>query len=173
MGRQGVLPQIGEAEAGKGRLQYQVGCIECQVTQDIDQDGFTSIVRTKGNPYGHVVLRGGRSRTNYDEASIAEAVCALKKSGSKPSIMVDCSHANSNKQHAQQEEVARIVVAQRAAGNVALTGLMLESFLNEGNQSVPANHADLKYGVSITDACLNWEATERILRNAHKTLGNK
>jgi 3-deoxy-7-phosphoheptulonate synthase len=94
----------------------------------------------------------------------------LKKSGNNAAIMVDCSHANSNKQHAQQEEVARNVVAQRAGGNAALIGLMLESFLNEGNQSVPANKADLKYGVSITDACLSWEATERILRNAHKAL---
>jgi 3-deoxy-7-phosphoheptulonate synthase len=81
--------------------------------------------------------------------------------------MVDCSHANSNKQHAQQEEVARSVVAQRAGGNKALIGLMLESYLHEGNQPVTP---ELKYGVSITDACVNWETTERILREAHQRL---
>ncbi len=136
----------------------------------VDQDGFISIVRTKGNRYGHVVLRGGRARTNYDTASIAEAVAALQKANQDPSIMVDCSHANSNKQHAQQEEVARTVIAQRAGGNKALTGLMIESYLHEGTQSVPANRADLKYGVSITDACVNWETTERMLREAHAKL---
>lgn len=136
----------------------------------VDQDGFISIVRTKGNRFGHVVLRGGRARTNYDPASIADAVAALKKANQDPVLMVDCSHANSNKQHAQQEEVARTVIAQRAAGNTALIGLMVESYLHEGNQSVPANAADLKYGVSITDACVNWETTERMLREAHARL---
>lgn len=136
-----------------------------------DQDGFTAIVRTRGNPFGHVVLRGGRSRTNYDPASIAEAVTSLQKAGRDPVLMVDCSHANSNKQHRQQEEVARSVVAQRAEGNKALIGLMVESYLEEGNQPVTENRAELKYGVSITDACVNWSTTERILREAHARLG--
>jgi 3-deoxy-7-phosphoheptulonate synthase len=135
----------------------------------IDQDGFTSIVRTKGNVHGHVVLRGGRMGTNYDAASIAEAVCSLKKANQPEALMVDCSHANSNKQHALQEDVASAVVTQRAAGNSALIGLMIESFLGEGSQPAK-NVADLKYGVSITDACLGWEATERVLRNAHQRL---
>jgi 3-deoxy-7-phosphoheptulonate synthase len=136
----------------------------------VDQDGFTAIVRTKGNPFGHVVLRGGRLKTNYDEASIAEAVSALEKAGQDPVLMVDCSHANSNKQHRQQEEVARVVVEQRARGNKALIGLMVESYLEEGNQPV-GNRAELKYGVSITDACVNWATTERMLREAHAKLG--
>ena len=137
----------------------------------VDQDGFTSIVRTKGNKYGHVVLRGGRAGSNYDTDSIAAAVKALEKAKQSPVLLVDCSHANSNKQHAQQEEVARSVVAQRAAGNKALIGLMLESYLHEGNQSVPSDRAQLKYGVSVTDACVSWETTERILREAHGKLG--
>jgi 3-deoxy-7-phosphoheptulonate synthase len=136
----------------------------------VDQDGFTSIVRTKGNKFGHVVLRGGRAGSNYDAESIAAAVTSLEKAGQNPVMLVDCSHANSNKQHAQQEEVARSVVAQRAAGNKALIGLMLESYLMEGNQPVPADRAQLKYGVSVTDACVNWETTERILRDAHAGL---
>ncbi len=136
----------------------------------IDQDGLTSIIRTRGNADGHIVLRGGRARTNYDEKSLAEAVEALEKEGQNSSLMVDCSHANSLKKHARQEEVARSAVQQRAEGNKAMIGLMIESYLHEGNQPLPDNLDDLKYGVSITDACLNWEATERILRHAHETL---
>jgi 3-deoxy-7-phosphoheptulonate synthase len=136
----------------------------------IDQDGFTSVVRTKGNRDGHVVLRGGRAATNYDPHSIAAAVAALEKAKQNPALMVDCSHANSNKQHAQQEEVARSVIAQRADGNEALIGLMVESNLNEGSQSIPDDLSQLKYGVSVTDACVSWETTERILHHAHAAL---
>lgn len=136
----------------------------------VDQDGFTSVVRTRGNPFGHVVLRGGRARTNYDAESIADAVAGLTKAGLDPVLMVDCSHANSNKQHRQQEEVAKSVVEQRAQGNKALIGLMIESYLEEGNQPVSGNRAELKYGVSITDACVNWATTERILRDAYQKL---
>jgi 3-deoxy-7-phosphoheptulonate synthase len=136
----------------------------------MDQDGITAIVRTRGNPDGHVVLRGGHTRPNYDARSIADAVAALQGAGQNPVLMVDCSHANSLKRHTRQEEVARSVIAQRAAGTAALIGLMLESFLVEGNQAVPQSLADLKYGVSITDACVNWDTTERILRHAYKQL---
>jgi 3-deoxy-7-phosphoheptulonate synthase len=136
----------------------------------IDPDGVTSIVRTSGNPDGHVVLRGGRQRSNYDPESIAAAQSALAKAGLPPVVLVDCSHANSGKQHARQEEVCRSVVAQRAAGNRGLIGCMVESYLNEGNQPFPQNPAGLRYGVSITDACVNWETTERMLRHAHGAL---
>src|SRR5438445_799371 len=130
----------------------------------IDQDGVTSIIRTTGNSVGHVVLRGGRSRPNYDAASLREAEEKLTQAGLPPVLMVDCSHANSGKQHARQEEVWRSVVEQRVAGNGALIGAMVESYLKEGNQPFPNNPAQLSYGVSITDACLDWEATERMLR---------
>jgi len=136
----------------------------------IDQDGFTSIVRTTGNTAGHVVLRGGRLRTNYDAASIHEAEAQLAQAGLRPGLMVDCSHANSGKQHARQEDVWRSVVEQRAAGNRALTGVMVESYLKEGNQPFPKNPAELQYGISITDACLGWDATERMLRWGHGVL---
>src|SRR5207249_4727016 len=128
----------------------------------IDQDGFTSIVRTTGNPDGHVVLRGGRLRTNYDAASIQDAARDLEKAGLSPVLMVDCSHANSGKQHARQEEVWRCLLEQRRAGSRPLIGVMLESNLLEGNQAIPQNLAELRYGVSITDACLGWEVTERL-----------
>jgi 3-deoxy-7-phosphoheptulonate synthase len=130
----------------------------------IDQDGVTSIIRTTGNPVGHLVLRGGRTRPNYDAASLGEAEAKLRQAGLPPVLMVDCSHANSGKQHARQEEVWRSVIEQRAAGNRSLIGVMVESYLQEGNQPFPQKPADLRYGVSITDACIGWETTERMLR---------
>jgi 3-deoxy-7-phosphoheptulonate synthase len=136
----------------------------------IDQDGVTSIVRTAGNADCHVVLRGGRLRTNYDSESIAEAVGQLRDAGLPAALMVDCSHANSGKQFVRQEEVCRSVVAQRVAGNDALIGLMIESYLQEGSQPIAKNPSDLKYGVSITDACVGWETTERMLRHAQEAL---
>ncbi len=171
----GLSMPVGFKNGTDGSLQIALDAMHAARTPHsflgVDQDGFTSVVRTKGNPFGHVVLRGGRNNTNYDPASIAAAVSALEKAKQDPVLMVDCSHANSLKQHRMQEEVARSVIAQRAEGNKALIGLMLESYLEEGNQPVPENRAELKYGVSITDACLNWTTTERVLREAYAELG--
>jgi 3-deoxy-7-phosphoheptulonate synthase len=136
----------------------------------IDQDGVTSIIRTTGNPAGHVVLRGGRTRPNYDTASLREAEQQLAQAGLPPVLMVDCSHANSGKQHARQEEVWRNVIDQRTQGNRAIIGMMVESYLQEGSQPFPRKAAELGYGISITDACLGWEATERMLRWANDRL---
>jgi 3-deoxy-7-phosphoheptulonate synthase len=170
----GLSMPVGFKNGTDGSLQIALDAMHAARTPHsflgVDQDGFTAIVRTKGNPFGHVVLRGGRARTNYDADSIADAVGALQNAGQDPVLMVDCSHANSNKQHRQQEEVARVVVDQRAHGNKALIGLMVESYLEEGNQPVATNRAELKYGVSITDACVNWTTTERMLREAHAKL---
>ena len=170
----GLSMPVGFKNATDGSLQIALDAMQAARVPHsflgIDQDGFTGVVRTKGNHFGHVVLRGGRLRTNYDAESINEALAALQKQGQEPSLMVDCSHANANKQHAQQEEVARSVIAQRAAGNTALIGLMVESYLEEGNQALPANLADLKYGVSVTDACVSWQTTERMLRDAYERL---
>jgi 3-deoxy-7-phosphoheptulonate synthase len=170
----GLSMPVGFKNATDGSLQTALDAMQAARAPHsflgIDQDGVTAIVRTKGNLFGHVVLRGGRAQTNYDAESINDAVAALQKAGQNPSLMVDCSHANSNKRHAQQEEVARSVIAQRVAGNRALIGLMIESYLQEGQQALPTNRADLKYGVSITDACLSWQTTERVLREAHKRL---
>ncbi|HZR20306.1 MAG TPA: 3-deoxy-7-phosphoheptulonate synthase [Verrucomicrobiae bacterium] len=136
----------------------------------IDQDGVTSIIRTTGNSIGHMVLRGGRARPNYDAASLRDAEQQLAKAGLPSILMVDCSHANSGKEHARQEEVWRSVIEQRVSGNDAIIGLMLESYLEEGNQPFPRPAAELRYGVSITDACLGWDATERLLRWAAEKL---
>jgi 3-deoxy-7-phosphoheptulonate synthase len=136
----------------------------------IDSGGLASVVRTAGNPYGHVVLRGGKAGTNYDPASIAAATAALRKAGVREALMVDCSHANSAKVFARQEEVCQSVFTQRRAGNRSLVALMVESHLFEGNQPLAQDLTQLKYGVSITDACVGWETTERMLRHAHAEL---
>ena len=130
----------------------------------IDEDGMTSVVRTSGNPHGHTVLRGGRAASNYDTDSIASALAQLAKRGMPPVLLVDCSHANSGKVPARQEDVWHSVVAQRRDGTKGLIGLMLESNLEEGSQKFPQERAALRYGVSITDACMGWTDTERLLR---------
>ncbi len=139
----------------------------------MNEDGLTSIVRTTGNPHAHVVLRGGRAMTNYDAASIKAAEDKLISEKLPPVLMVDCSHANSEKKFAKQEEVWRSVIEQRVGGTKSLIGLMVESHLNEGNQPIPNDKADLRYGVSITDSCIGWETTERMLRWGHEQLKNR
>ena len=136
----------------------------------IDQEGITSIIRTTGNPVGHVVLRGGRARPNYDAESLREAEAQLAKSKLPAVLMVDCSHANSGKQHSRQEEVWRSVIQQRVAGNGALIGAMVESYLKEGSQPFPQRRSDLDYGISITDPCVGWDVTERMLREGYAAL---
>jgi 3-deoxy-7-phosphoheptulonate synthase len=137
----------------------------------IDQDGVTSIVRTTGNPHAHIVLRGGRTQTNYDAESIRAAEEKLKTEKLPQVLMVDCSHANSGKQFAKQEDVWRSVIQQRVEGTRSLIGLMVESNLHEGNQPIPKDLNDLRYGVSLTDSCIGWETTERLLRWGYETLG--
>jgi 3-deoxy-7-phosphoheptulonate synthase len=116
------------------------------------------------------VLRGGRARPNYDPESIAEACISLSKHQLANVLMVDCSHANSLKQHARQEDVWISLIEQRAAGTRCIIGAMVESYLKEGNQPMLDDPTKLIYGVSVTDSCLSWEATERMLRHGHSAL---
>ncbi|GAA0686300.1 3-deoxy-7-phosphoheptulonate synthase [Marinobacterium maritimum] len=127
-------------------------------------DGQVSIVRTRGNRYGHVVLRGGNGKPNYDSVSVKLCEQALEKAGQQANIMVDCSHANSNKDPALQPLVAENVANQILEGNKSIVGLMIESNLEWGNQSIPDDLTQLKHGVSVTDACIDWEATEKCMR---------
>jgi 3-deoxy-7-phosphoheptulonate synthase len=136
----------------------------------INEDGVTSIVRTTGNPHAHVVLRGGRAKTNYDAESIRQAEEKLMSEKLQPVMMVDCSHANSEKKFARQEDVWHSVIQQRVEGTRSLIGLMVESSLFEGNQPIPSQLKDLRYGVSITDSCIGWETTERMIRWAGEAL---
>lgn len=136
----------------------------------INEDGQVSVVRTKGNQYAHVVLRGGGGKPNYDSVNVALTEQALEKAGLEKNIMVDCSHANSNKDPALQPLVADNVANQILEGNKSIVGLMIESHLNWGNQSIPADLNDLKYGVSVTDACIDWETTEKCLTDMNEKL---
>ena len=134
----------------------------------IDHDGRTCVMHTTGNPYGHLVLRGGQGGTNFDAEAVAAAQEELRASGSRPLVMVDCSHANSEKDHTRQAVAFRDVIEQRAEGSDGIVGLMLESHLFAGNQ--PLNGDELRYGVSITDACIDWAETETLLKEAADAL---
>ncbi|PHS75550.1 MAG: 3-deoxy-7-phosphoheptulonate synthase [Porticoccus sp.] len=136
----------------------------------INAEGRVAIVTTAGNPYAHVVLRGGDGKPNYDSVSVNLAEQELRKSGITPNIMVDCSHANSNKNHDLQTLVIENVTNQILEGNQSIIGLMIESNLKSGNQKIPADLNDLEYGVSITDACIDWDTTEEALRSMHNKL---
>jgi 3-deoxy-7-phosphoheptulonate synthase len=135
----------------------------------IDHEGRTSIVKTRGNPWTHLVMRGG-SRPNYDSVSIGKALILLREKRLAEAIMIDCSHDNSKKNYRKQAVVWQDVINQRLDGNDALIGLMLEGNLNEGNQKNTGDLSTLKYGVSITDPCISWETTAQLLHSAHKQL---
>jgi 3-deoxy-7-phosphoheptulonate synthase len=138
----------------------------------IDGEGSTSIVRTTGNPWGHMVMRGGHKRTNYDPESLQEAFTRLTEARLSPVLMVDCSHANSNKVPARQEEVWSSLLTQRQRGTTGLIGAMIESNLEEGSQSILPDRTLMRPGVSVTDPCIDWATTERLLRaGAATTLG--
>lgn len=136
----------------------------------INPEGQVSIVRTRGNRYGHVVLRGGGGEPNYDSVSVRLCEQALEKAGLSQNIMIDCSHANSKKDPGLQPLVAENVASQILEGNRSIIGLMIESNLEWGNQSIPEKLEDLKYGVSVTDACIDWKTTESSLREMSSKL---
>ncbi len=139
----------------------------------INHEGRSSIVHTSGNPDIHLVLRGGESAPNYYPADIRKATELLREKQLPPAIMVDCSHANSHKDHNLQGEVLDNVIDQRVADPRSITGVMLESNLNAGNQSIPEDLSQLKYGVSVTDKCVDWETTVEILTKAHDRLAKR
>ena len=130
----------------------------------INGEGQVALTQTRGNAYGHLILRGG-AQPNYDSVAVAEAEAELTKAKLPVNIVVDCSHGNSRKNHALQSLVLKDVVGQIVDGNRSIKGVMLESNLGEGNQKL-GDPKDLRYGVSITDACLGWEATAEGLRDA-------
>ena len=136
----------------------------------VNSQGRSAIVRTRGNPYGHLVLRGGGGRPNFDTVSISLAEQSLQKAGIAQNIVVDCSHANSWKKPELQPLVMRDVVHQIREGNRSVVGLMVESFIEPGNQPIPADLSQLKYGCSVTDACVGWDTTVEMLRGAHQVL---
>ncbi len=135
----------------------------------IDKIGRCAVIRTRGNRYAHVVLRGGNT-PNYDSQNIRLCEQELAANHLPGNIMVDCSHANSNRNYALQPNVLRDCVQQILNGNQSIMGFMIESNLGAGNQPIPADRAQLKYGVSVTDPCIDWPTTETILREARDKL---
>jgi len=136
----------------------------------IDTDGRISVFMTQGNPYSHVVLRGSDKGPNYDAKSLALCIEALQKNKLREKIMVDCSHGNSNKDHENQPGVFKACIDQATSGNKAICGIMIESNLMPGNQQIPADLSQLAYGVSVTDKCLGWEATEEMMKAGYNRL---
>ena len=177
----GLSMPVGFKNATTGDLQVALDAMRAALAPHaflgIDDDGRVCVVHTRGNAFGHVILRGGNERANYHEADIADAEARLTKAGLVPVMMVDCSHANSGKKHEQQETVWDSVIAGRAAGRKGVIGVMLESNLEAGRQDVPdeattpaERRAALRYGVSVTDACTDWATTERLLIEGHARL---
>ena len=126
----------------------------------INGKGQVSVVTTRGNPHAHVVLRGGSNGPNYDSVHVAQCELALANGGVSRNIMIDCSHANSDKKPEMQPLVLKDITHQILEGNQAIIGAMLESNINAGRQDIPADRSQLKYGVSVTDACMGWDMTE-------------
>lgn len=136
----------------------------------INMQGEVSIVSTVGNPYGHVVLRGGDGRPNYDTVSVSIAEQAMAKAKLAPNIVVDCSHANSYKKPELQPLVMTDVINQIMHGSNALVGVMIESNIVAGNQKIPGDLSQLKYGCSVTDGCVDWATTEKMIRDGAEML---
>ncbi len=136
----------------------------------INQQGQCAVFHTRGNNYGHIVLRGGGGKSNYDAESITLCEHTLEKEGLSKNIVVDCSHGNSMKDPLRQPAVLSACIDQIAEGNQSIIGFMLESHLETGNQSLPEDLSMLRYGVSITDACIDWSTTEEVIRQTHDRL---
>ncbi len=136
----------------------------------LNNQGRSAVVRTRGNRYGHLVLRGGGDRPNYDTVSVSIAEQALAKAKLPQNVVVDCSHANSYKKPELQPLVMQDVVNQIRLGNRSIVGLMIESFIEAGNQPIPSDLSKLKYGCSVTDACVDWPTTEKMILDARDAL---
>lgn len=170
----GLSTPVGFKNATDGDLDVAINAVISAANPHsflgINDDGRSSITRTRGNRYGHVVLRGGGGRPNYDTVSISLAEQALQKAGLPTNIVVDCSHANSWKNPEFQPLVMKDVIYQLRDGNESIVGLMIESNIEAGNQPIPANLGELKYGCSVTDACVDWATTAEMIRNAAQLL---
>ena len=169
----GLSMPLGFKNATNGDLKVAINAIQAasqpQTFLGIDNVGQASAITTKGNPNCHIVLRGGSNGPNYSAADVSNAQEKITKDNLEPAIMIDCSHANSNKDHELQASVFHDVVDQSITNN-KIIGTMLESNINSGKQAFPQDKENLQYGISITDACIDWVTTEQLLRDAYKKL---
>ncbi len=170
----GISTPVGFKNRTDGNLDVAIEAMnyakESHSFQGITEGGQVAEIRTRGNRYGHIILRGGASAPNYDAEHVATVQEKLRRRGLSDIVMIDCSHANSNKDYAKQPAVFLNVMGQIKAGNRKIIGVMLESYLNEGSQ--PYAHAGLKHGVSITDSCISFETTEKIITEGDRLLKN-
>jgi 3-deoxy-7-phosphoheptulonate synthase len=170
----GLSMPVGFKNSTDGSLQAALDAMQSARTPHsflgIDNDGGTCVVSTAGNPWGVLMLRGGRSGSNYSADVVEDARKRLEAAGLPARVIVDCSHANSGKDHRRQSVVWRDVIEQRVAGDRVIAGLMLESNIMPGSQPVQSDRSKLQYGVSITDGCIGWEETEELLLEAHSRL---
>lgn len=171
----GLSMPVGFKNSTDGNLQIAIDAIQSTRCPHsfvgINTDGKMYIWKSSGNTWTHVILRGGRDHPNYDADTIAKTTAMLREVNAPPFIMVDCSHANSEKNYKNQPQVWRNLIQQKGEGNQAIRGLMLESHIHEGSQPIPENLSQLKYGVSITDACIDWQTTEELILETYDKLG--
>lgn len=169
----GLSMPVGFKNGTDGNIKVALNALKSAKTPHsflgINQKGQVSVFETRGNNYGHIILRGGH-QPNFDPESVKLAEETLKAENLPPRIVIDCSHGNTNKDYKLQPVVFENVIEQIKNGNTSIVGLMLESNLYEGNQPITGNREDLKYGVSVTDKCISWEDTERIILAAHAKL---
>ncbi|MFM2486515.1 3-deoxy-7-phosphoheptulonate synthase [Celerinatantimonas yamalensis] len=169
----GLSMPVGFKNGTDGNLQTAINAMRSASSahrfMGINAQGQVSLLQTHGNPDGHVILRGGQ-QPNYDSVNVSIAEDAMQEAGLEPSMIVDCSHGNSSKDHRLQPRVAKNVVNQIIDGNRSIIGLMLESHIHAGNQSSDMPLSELKYGVSVTDACIDWPTTETVLEQMHQAL---
>lgn len=169
----GLSTPVGLKNGTDGSLTVAINAMQAARTPHaflgIDAEGRTSVIRTTGNEHCHLILRGGQS-PNYGEKAVGQAEEMLAKAGLPSSIVIDCSHGNSNKDHKRQVQVLEDVIGQIRAGNKSLVGMMLESNLVEGAQKIQADLSRLVYGQSVTDACIGWEDTVAAVRAAAQAL---
>ena len=170
----GLSTPVGFKNATNGSLDVAINALQSASQPHsflgVNSQGQSAVVRTTGNRYGHVVLRGGSEGPNYDTVTINLCEQELRKHKLPLNIVVDCSHANARKDPALQPLVLNDCVHQIVEGNRSIVGFMIESHLGWGNQVIPADRSQLKYGVSITDPCIDWDTTEKMLREAHERL---
>ncbi len=170
----GLSSSVGFKNGTDGNLTVAINALQSVANPHrflgINEDGQVSVVETKGNSNGHIVLRGGGGKPNYDSVSIALCEQEIEKAGIPNNIMIDCSHANSNKDPALQPLVMDNATNQIIEGNKSIVGLMVESHLEFGNQSIPKNLDDLVYGQSVTDGCISWSQTEDAILKMHEKL---
>ncbi len=170
----GLSMPLGFKNGTDGSLQTAINAIKAagqpQTFLGINLDGASSAIVTRGNPNCHIVLRGGATGPNYTAPHVTQTETILAKAGLPKSILVDCSHDNSSKKPELQPDVMRDLLAQIAAGNTSIMGAMVESNLGAGSQPFPVPKEKLRYGVSITDGCIDWPTTEQLVRDLHAAL---